>query len=125
MQRPRLTRSDLTGKVYVVTRYKLKKVKDREFVVASKKYDVTEEFNALRKRAEHEEAEARSKALVPTEWYRWSGLKAHLPYDPSKVNLLLRVRSLCGRQKRIGPLQESPSSAWLCKTCLRIWRSRQ
>jgi hypothetical protein len=48
-QPPRLLRSGLTGRVYVVTRYK---VLDRGRIEALTKYDVTEDFEALTKEQE-------------------------------------------------------------------------
>ena len=46
---PRLVRSDLSGCVYVITRYRVEKSNNegKEIIVASVKYDVTDDFNAL------------------------------------------------------------------------------
>lgn len=43
--KPRLLRSELTGQVYVVTRYKVDPKSG--LIQAQTKYDVTDEFNAL------------------------------------------------------------------------------
>ena len=48
---PRLVYSPLGKRVYVVTRYRLRPLSDGSFsLVASRKYDVTDDFAALRKK---------------------------------------------------------------------------